>query len=226
MSKSSKGKKHTKETKRKISKALKGIDGWDLSEETKRKISESKKGRKHTEETKRRMSEARKLFSPEQELQICEEYKEGYSGNFLGNKWGCSNNTIISILKRNNIKIRDRIGPTAPSWKGGISFEPYCPKFNKDLKERVREFFGRKCIISGITEKENGQKLSVHHVDYNKKSCCEIPKFNSCPNLFVPLSKEYHGKTNFNQEYWMEMLSNYIMIYFDGQCFIEKIEGT
>jgi hypothetical protein len=76
---------------------------------------------------------------------------------------------------------------------------------------------GRKCGISGTTEKENGLKLSVHHVNYDKQSCC-----NTTVPLFIPLSREYHNKTNFNRDYWEEMLTNYIMIWFNGECYEVK----
>lgn len=52
------GKKHTEETRKKLSDAAKGKKsrlGAVLSEETKRKISESQKGKKHSEETKAKM---------------------------------------------------------------------------------------------------------------------------------------------------------------------------
>lgn len=63
----SKGKRHTEETKRKLSNANKGkLKGKPRSEETKRKISIALKGRtspnkgkKHSEETKKKMSESR-----------------------------------------------------------------------------------------------------------------------------------------------------------------------
>lgn len=54
ISKAIKGKKRSEQTKRKISKAFKGRN---LSEETKRKISDAQKGRKHSAESKRKMSE-------------------------------------------------------------------------------------------------------------------------------------------------------------------------
>ena len=34
-----------------------------------------------------------------------------------------------------------RKGDNNSNWHGGISFEPYCIKFNKDYKESVRELF-------------------------------------------------------------------------------------
>ena len=51
------GKKHSEETKKKMSETHKGKK---LSEETKERISESHKGKKHTEESKKRMGEAKK----------------------------------------------------------------------------------------------------------------------------------------------------------------------
>ena len=52
-----KGRKRTKETRRKMSEALKGRI---FSEEWKRKIGEGNKGKKRTEETRRKLSEVKK----------------------------------------------------------------------------------------------------------------------------------------------------------------------
>lgn len=57
ISKSNKGKQHSKEAKQKISKAKKGNHH---SEETKQKMSIAKKGKQKSEETKQKMSKARK----------------------------------------------------------------------------------------------------------------------------------------------------------------------
>ena len=108
-------------------------------------------------------------------------------------------------------------GKNASAWKGGISFEPYCSKFNNEFKERVRKFWGRKCGICGKTEKSEGKKLAVHHVNYIKMVCCD-----NTPPLFIPLCKNCHPKTNWNREYWEEMLTSYIMIWFNGESYIPK----
>ncbi len=61
------GRKHTEETRRKMSEAHADVSGANNpmfgqthTEETRRKISKSKKGQTHTEETRRKMSEAHK----------------------------------------------------------------------------------------------------------------------------------------------------------------------
>lgn len=105
-------------------------------------------------------------------------------------------------------------GENSPMWKGGTSFEPYCPKFNNEFKERVRGFWGRKCGICGKFEEENGKKLHVHHVNYEKMVCC-----NNMAPLFVAACSSCHTKTNFKRDYWEEMLTNYIMIWFDGESY-------
>lgn len=119
----------------------------------------------------------------------------------------CSTKCYHSVLK----------GEKHPSWKGGISFEPYCSKFNGEFKERVREFWDYKCGLCGKSQKENEIKLAVHHVNYEKMVCC-----NDTPPLFMPLCKTCHTKTNWNRTFWESILTEYIMIYFDGNSYLLK----
>ena len=92
-------------------------------------------------------------------------------------------------------------GKRSGNYKDGISFLPYCEKFDENLKERVRDFFNRCCYICGKSEQEqieemisNGKrpikKLDVHHVNYDKMVCC-----NDVKPLFVPLCHSCHMKT-------------------------------
>lgn len=108
-----------------------------------------------------------------------------------------------------------------PNWQGGISYEPYCPKFNDEFKERVRAFFGHTCQLCGHVWQEGEVKLSVHHVNYNKKACCEqtvIP-------LFVPVcSGKCHAKTNHRRDYYETHFTELIMTKYDGQCYLPKEE--
>lgn len=86
------------------------------------------------------------------------------------------------------------VGEKAFNWQGGLSFEPYGIEFNNDLKEVIRNRDRRKCFICEKTELESKRKLSVHHIDYNKKN-------NKLDNL-ISLCKKCHGKTNGRRKYW------------------------
>ena len=110
-------------------------------------------------------------------------------------------------------------GENSPNWKGGISFEPYCILFNNEFKERVRAFFDNKCALCGKTKEENGRSLCIHHVNYDKKTCC-----NDSERLFVPLCGSCHSKTNNNREYWEEYFKDLIKNEYGGKCYYTKEE--
>jgi hypothetical protein len=158
----------------------------ELSEETRRKSSISHKGQPAWnkgipcyEETKRKLSERKKGTPP----------------------W----NTGLHRSKecRDKISIALR-GEKSPAWKGGISFEPYCEKFNEALKESVRVKFNRTCYLCPTTESETSKKLSIHHNDYNKMQGCGKRPWN-----LIPLCHKCHSKTNHNRWYWFSLLYNY-----------------
>ena len=96
---------------------------------------------------------------------------------------------------------KSRAGEEAANWKGGLSFEPYCIKFNKDYKEGIRERFERKCFLCDMTEEGNGRALDVHHVNYNKDCGCDD---TVC--ICVPLCHSCHSKTNGNRDYWQTLI--------------------
>jgi hypothetical protein len=139
----------------------------------------------------------------------------------------CLEEEILKKTREMKQKMGSRIGKNftksgedCPFWRGGVSFEPYCPKFNESFKERVRNFFGRICVECGKSEEENGKKLSVHHVSYRKDACCN----SEITPLFVPLCHSSHTKTNHNREYWDEWFTHLIYTQFGGQCFLPKTD--
>jgi len=89
-------------------------------------------------------------------------------------------------------------GKNNPTWKGGVSFKPYCHKFNSAFKEYIRDKFGRVCFLCSKTEGVNGQRLSVHHVNYNKDCGCD----DDLTCQFVPLCVGCNTKVNNNREMW------------------------
>lgn len=138
--------------------------------------------------------------------------KEFYVINFtVKNSMGI----FCSIECKGLWQSKNIVGDKSPAWKGGISFEPYCPKFNKNLKERVRIFFNRKCILCGKSESELSYKLCVHHVDYNKNSCCNGTR----DPLFVPLCVPCHMKTSKNRYEWEVFFRYYLALGYNNRCF-------
>lgn len=113
------------------------------------------------------------------------------------------------------------VGNKSPLWKGGLSFEPYCSKFNNEFRDRVRLFFNHTCQKCNHVWIEGEIKLAVHHVNYRKDSCCA----DDVKPLFVPTcSKKCHMATNHNREYWEKYFTNLINEKYGGKCYFTEEE--
>lgn len=88
------------------------------------------------------------------------------------------------------------LGSKNGRWLGGVSFEPYALGWTSTFKEQIRYRDGYKCRCCGMPEIENGRKLSVHHIDYNKKNI-------TVTNL-ISLCNSCHSKTNANRLIWQK----------------------
>ena len=81
----------------------------------------------------------------------------------------------------------DCFGKNNGNWQGGVSFEPYCHKFNRSLKESIRIRDHHICQLCGRIQFYNDEKHSVHHIHYDKQNCypdliCLCRKCNSKVN--------------------------------------------
>lgn len=81
------------------------------------------------------------------------------------------------------------------NWKGGISKEPYCTDWTKDLKGYVKERDSYKCL-NPYCSSSNPNDLNVHHIDYNKKSCG--------PENLITVCRSCNGRANIDRE-WHEL---------------------
>ena len=197
-----KGKKRTEETKQKIRISMiknrkehpeiieeirKKLQGRIFSEEHKKKISLSKignlsrTGQKNSIETRRKISKSN-------------------IGKHIGWSKGLTKETDERV-KSMSIKLSNKgnpmygkLGNLAPGWKGGLSFEPYGIEFNKKIKEQIRRRDNFICQKCKKAEQELKRKLSIHHIDYNKK--------NNCPLNLISLCSICHTKTNDNRKKW------------------------
>lgn len=193
---------HTTESKKKLSEARYGkfcgqnnpFFGKKHSEETIQKLREFKKnkpsprkGIKCSEESKKRMSLAHKGKTP------WNKGKKGVQIPWMKNK----QHTKKSKERMSMVRKGKRIGDENSNWMGGISFLPYCHKFNKYLKETIRERDNRTCQLCNTNENE--KKLTVHHIHY-LKSDCE-------PDL-ITLCNKCNAKANFNRDYYETLFMN------------------
>ena len=179
-------------------------------------------GRKHTVEHRQHNREAKlgKVLPPRSV-----EYRNKISSALKGKKKSESHKQSLRESKLGFITpegtktkmIESHIGGF---WYGNIRYydNPYCEKWTADLRERVRAYFGYVCFECGIPQ--NGRKLNVHHIHYNKKTCCD-----GSPHDMVPLCPECHTKTNFSRDYWEDHFTE--LLYAsnpDGKCFFTREE--
>jgi hypothetical protein len=202
---------YTEETRKKISESQKGKKKPPRSEEHKKNIGLSHKGKIVSEATRKKLSQAKKgRKNPHTGIPRTIETRRKLCQANKGK--------ILSIETRKKMSDSAGRGENNPHWRGGLSYLPYCEKFNDDLKERVRTFFNHTCQLCGTPQ--NGKKLAVHHINYNKNTCCDGTK-----PLFIPLCfKGCHTKTNYNREYWNKYFTDMIETYYGGKCYLTKEE--
>lgn len=193
--KSNEGRKHSEDSKHKISLSLLGeknpFYGKEHSQESLDKISKAKTGVSWESQMGKEASNERR-----------EKQSQNYSGEgnpFYGKEHSQESKTKIVNAHLKNEDWKDsknpwygkgylRKGKNNPSWNGGTSFEEYPETWTDELKTKIRL---RDQFICSIC-KSNG--YDVHHIDYNKKNC-------DVSNL-ITLCRSCHAKTNFNRDAW------------------------
>jgi len=183
------------------------------SEERRKQFSESRKGESNpfykgivSEEHKQKMRELR-IGKP-----LSDDIKIKLRNFHIG----------LRPTEETKYKMRlSHLGERSSLWKGGKSFEPYCQKFNHELRERVRAFWGHRCgnPECNKTQDELGEKLSVHHVHYDKQVCC-----NDKPVMFIPLCRKCHNRTNNYRDFYMDVYETLINEKYNGKSYYTRDE--
>lgn len=142
-------------------------------------------GKKHTEKTKQKMRESSQRLSGENNGMYGKKHTEESRKKMrICNKG--ENNPMYGI---------SRYAEDNPNWKGGISCEPYCYEWSfKEFKDFIKERDDNRCLNPDCWG--NIYRLSVHHVDYNKKNCE--------PENLITLCTSCNARANFNREWHKE----------------------
>jgi len=158
----------------------------------------------HTKESKKRMSES-----------IKRAYAEGRK---------FSPTVSLTALQKEVHALRLSEWNYGGFWYGAVTYRNpraiYCEKWTPEFRERVRAFFEYRCVECG--NPQNGKKLHVHHVWYNKNSCCDDK-----PRSFVALCHSCHSRTQpmfKNTEYWSNHFQEIIDNIYDSKCYLSKEE--
>lgn len=104
---------------------------------------------------------------------------------------------IADMLSRGNyVNVRHKLlyPKNDPSYRvRGGTHKEYCSKFNELCRENNRKKYNRLCWMCGRSEKDNGKRLSVHHIDLDKNQGCDGHEWR-----LIPLCKYCHSGAHTN----------------------------
>lgn len=199
--------------------------GYKLSEETKKKMSESKKGIPQPEVSERMTKwnlekwkdpEMREKWSaskrgerhPMYGKKHTEEAKQKMSESHIGvakpsvSEWISQRNRELWADPILRLKFPSaHFGEKHPKWNGGTSCEPYCELWqSKEYKEEIKERDNDECQNPFCWG--NDTKLCIHHINYNKLDCH--------PNNLITVCISCNSRANSNREYWQALYESII----------------
>ena len=115
---------------------------------------------------------------------------EGHKHSIIWNNWQQGQRCPSCATKE---LILNYCGSGNPAWKGGISKEPYCQEWTKNLREFIKQRDGYKCM-NPCCKSKNPDRLSIHHINYNKKDCRKRNLITACRscNPAANTNREFH----------------------------------
>jgi len=209
-----KGIRRSQESIRKQRESISGENhpnfGKHLSEATRKKIGDSHRGEKSVN------------FGKHLPEATCKKIAEARTGKTLSDesKLKCSR-WQIGVPKSYGHRLRIVESMLGGFWYGNVRYydgPQYCEKWTPELRQRVRAFFGYRCVECGAPQGK--RLLHVHHVWYNKKTCCD-----NSPRSLVSLCGKCHIKTTTgNRAYWSTHFQEMIDVNYNGKCWFTKDE--
>lgn len=142
-------------------------------------------GRKHTEEEKKKIGNANRKALTGKKLSL--EHRQNISKAVRGKNNSKNNGNYIH----------------------GNARKKYIGGWNKLLRESIRQRDNYTCQECNKSQKENGRKLCVHHIDYDKN--------NHKPLNLISLCGACHAKTTIKDklEYFKNKYSKSVSIRFN-----------
>lgn len=194
------GKRHSKETREKISQKRLGAIPWNL-------------GKPHSEEIKLKISLANSKKWAEKNKDKPTKFFCRTCGSVLATKRfykkmsglcsPCSHRGKTAWNKGK--KYPAVTGAKHPNWKGGLKKRSYPAIFSSELRKRIRERDGDTCQKCGKTAAEELEKLgtvlSVNHIDYDR--------LNNDENNLNTLCRACNSQINYNRLFWTEFFQQY-----------------
>lgn len=132
-------------------------------------------------------------MDPNYRLKRINHLKEAHKGNHYSTKTEFKKG-LKHDKKWHDVVSKKMSGKNNPSWMGGLSFEPYGFEFNEKLKNEIRVRDNFTCQECSINQDKLKRRLTIHHIDYNKKN-------NKKTNL-ISLCHQCHLKTNQDRKHW------------------------
>lgn len=173
--------------------------GSKLSAEHKAKIAQAMRGNKNQLGKGWKWSSASRLRINGRKIKNRKKgwFRPGHS------TWNKGKKMPQSMRDKMKVFATNRTGEKSANWNGGLSFLPYLPAFNNDLKLKIRTRDRFTCQLCFVKEEDYFQKLSINHIDYDKK--------NNAEDNLITLCRGCNAKVNFQREKWTTFFSEKIL---------------
>jgi hypothetical protein len=120
----------------------------------------------------------------------CHKKYKAFPRDIKNKKW----HNYCSFTCRVKGQSKFLIGKYAARYLHGRGKMPYILAFNEICKEQIRIRDSYKCQLCRKTQKQNKQKLSIHHIDYQKQ--------HVDPKRLITLCRKCNAKVNSDRDYW------------------------